>query len=79
MSATKNITRTYQLPKGYSATFTAVLVVGKPVGFECNWQPHMPPAKLLKKRLWPEYVKARHDFMTLLSEELGGTVAVVEV
>lgn len=78
-STTREIKRTYTLPKNYTVTFKTVLVCGKPYGFNADWQPCLPPrGKYYKKHIQAAYMDARHDFFTEVSRQIGGACVVVE-
>lgn len=59
---------------GYSCAFTL-----KGQSLECQWSPNIPPAKTIKKILASgKYHEARHDFLTAMAEQIGGTILCVE-
>jgi hypothetical protein len=58
---------------GYSCAFTL-----KGQSLECQWSPNIPPAKTIKKILASgKYHEARHDFLTAMAEQIGGTILCV--
>jgi hypothetical protein len=60
------------LGRGYSVEFT-----WRDNRFDVYWSPEMPHGKRARQ-LMPAYQRARHIFLTALSEKLGVAIAVVD-
>ncbi len=72
------ITRRYPLPLGFEITFTVGTTdTGEPK-FIAEWSPRLP-GRFEHRRLTDAYRVARHQFLTDLSEQMGGGVVCVEV
>ena len=62
----------FDLGRGYSVEFK-----WQQNRFDVYWSPEMPHRKRARQ-LMPAYQRARHVFLTALSEKLGITIAVVD-
>lgn len=69
------LARTYRLPRGFAVTFT---VDTGNAAFLAEWSPRLPTPRE-QRTLIDAYRAARHRFLVELSEQIGGTVACVEV
>lgn len=72
------ITRRYPLPLGFEITFTVGTTDTDEPKFIAEWSPRMP-GRFDRRRLPDAYRVARHQFLTDLSEQMGGGVVCVEV
>lgn len=72
------LTRTYLLPLGFEVEFTIGTDDTGAAHFVAAWTPRRPSRREFRKLL-DAYRAARHRFAADVSDQLGGSVAIVEL
>lgn len=79
MNATvPTVSRNYALPHGFEVEFTIGMSDTGTPHFVAAWSPRRPSRREFRKLL-EAYRAARHQFAAEVSDQLGGSVAIVEV